>query len=209
MNKYILVSILCGLLIGVSLVGCYRLGYNNAAKPSYQLGFNDGKQSGYDQGKTDGYNLGVTTGSETGFKDGNQTGYQQGYQTGYDNAIASIPKDGYTVYDPTYQEMLNFVHTDETNNNTYIEASYTCYDYASFVVNNAQKLQIRCGFVYILFNESAHSIVCFNTTDNGLIFVEPQDDHLTTLTVGQPYWDRSYYTEPTFNDTVVRYSIIW
>ena len=60
----------------------------------------------------------------------------------------------------------------------------------------------------IEFKEGAHAIVCFNTVDKGLIFVEPQDDNIVILTIGKPYFGRSRYTVD-FDDTVMRYGIIY
>ena len=37
-----------------------------------------------------------------------------------------------------------------------------------------------------------------------IIFIEPQDDRIVTLTIGQPYWDKTIYAPPEYDDTVVR-----
>jgi hypothetical protein len=66
-----------------------------------------------------------------------------------------------------------------------------------------------CGFVYVEFLEGAHATVCFNTTDHGLIFIEPQDDEIVNLTIGQQYWDRTKYSPPDYDDTVVNFTTIW
>jgi len=111
------------------------------------------------------------------------------------------------IRDPTYSEVLEFLLYDKTDDNEYIEARYTCVEFAADVNNNAFKSGYRCGFVMIDFPEGAHTIVCFNTTD-GMIFVEPQDDRIVKLIVGQPYYDRTYYI-CDFDDTVVKYAIAW
>jgi hypothetical protein len=59
----------------------------------------------------------------------------------------------------------------------------------------------RCGFVYIEFGDSAHAIACFNTTDSGLIYVEPQTDEIVTIAIGQQY--------PHINQVIVDIGIIW
>jgi hypothetical protein len=102
------------------------------------------------------------------------------------------------VRDPTYQEALQFISSDQTDKNQYNQ-SYTCINFANDFVNNALNRGYRCGFVIIDFPESCHAIVCFNTSDKGLIFVEPQTDELVTLSTGQPYAGR----------TVLRFSITW
>jgi hypothetical protein len=52
-------------------------------------------------------------------------------------------------------------------------------------------------------------IVCFNTTNHGLVFIEPQYDMITTLTIGQPYWNRTIYELPEYDDTIESFTIIW
>jgi hypothetical protein len=104
----------------------------------------------------------------------------------------------YNVRDPTYQEALQFIGSDQTDKNQYNQ-SYTCINFANDLVNNALNQGYRCGFVIIDFPESCHAIVCFNTSDRGLIFVEPQTDELVTLSTGQPYVGK----------TVLRFSITW
>jgi hypothetical protein len=67
----------------------------------------------------------------------------------------------------------------------------------------------KCGFVYIVFPSSAHTIVCFNTTDCGLVFIEPQNDAIVKPIVGQPYWDRTRYIPPLYDDTIIYMAVVW
>ena len=43
------------------------------------------------------------------------------------------------------------------------------------------------GFVYLIFVDGAHAITCFNTIDHGLIYIEPQNDEVVTVGIGQQY----------------------
>ena len=80
---------------------------------------------------------------------------------------------------------------------------------AADFIENGFNQGYRVGFVYIQFPQSAHAIVCLNTTDNDLIFIEPQDDNiLTELTIGEPYWDRDRYIVD-YDDTIQLFEIIW
>lgn len=115
---------------------------------------------------------------------------------------------GFTIRNPTYQEMENFIAADKTNQNTYIYPTYVCWNFAGDVTNNAFTAGFRCGFVYVSFPDSAHAIVCFTTIDQGLVFIEPQDDSIMSLIIGEHYWDRSKYII-NYDDTIVHYSIIW
>lgn len=111
--------------------------------------------------------------------------------------------------DPTYLEALQFIASDSTDKNPYFRENYTCGHFAADFKLNAFEAGYRCGYVVIEFPESCHTIVCFNTTDRGLVFIEPQNDEVVTVTVGEPYWNRTRYEQPQYNDTVVRYTIVW
>jgi len=95
-------------------------------------------------------------------------------------------KRDYNIRDPTYQEALQFMCSDQTDKNQYNQ-SYTCINFANDFINNALNEGYRCGYVIIESPETSHAIVCFNTSDNGLIFIEPQTDELVTLTTGQRF----------------------
>ncbi|MFQ6094562.1 MAG: hypothetical protein ACE5NN_00315 [Candidatus Bathyarchaeia archaeon] len=155
----------------------------------------------YDTRYQEGYN--------DGHLQGNLTGYKTGYDAGYVQGVTDGAGRGYDIRDPTYREALEFVSFDLTDKNEYDKESYTCVNFAADFKNNALNAGYKCGYVYIQFPDSAHTIVCFNTTDRGLIFVEPQIDEIMTLTIGQPYWDRTRYEAPDFDDTVVRFVIAW
>lgn len=115
--------------------------------------------------------------------------------------------------DPTYQEALQFIESDQTDKNLYKEGGYTCSDFATDFKNNAWKAGYRCGYVLVFGPDWNHALNCFNTTDHGLVFIEPQEDEMVTLTIGQPYWDRTKYASPydhgTYNDTVTSFLINW
>jgi hypothetical protein len=58
---------------------------------------------------------------------------------------------------------------------------------------------LKAGYGYVEFEDGAHALVCFDTVDKGLVFVEPQTDELVTVAVGINYWDY----------TIVQFDIIW
>lgn len=97
---------------------------------------------------------------------------------------------------------------DRTNENEYSE-QYTCLDFTADVKNNAFASGYRCGYVAIDFLAYAHAIVCFNTVDQGLIFIEPQWDDIVKLVIGQSYSNINGYEIPDYDDTVVGFTIIW
>ena len=125
------------------------------------------------------------------------------------NYTSIINSKDSTIRDLTYQEMLNFIVLDQTDKNTFNEENYTCLNFAADVKNHAFLKGYKCGLVYVVFPNSAHTIVCFNTTDHGLIYIEPQNDAIIRPIVGQPYWDRIKYYPPLYNDTIIYMAIVW
>lgn len=203
----------------------YKTGFDQGSSDGYSKGFEEGKSTGYSSGYENGYSTGFTKGNasgydigyasgydqgySSGFTKGNSTGYNIGFDSGYLQGIVDGASRGFNIRDPTYQEAMNFITQDPTDKNAYVPETYTCFHFTADVKNNALKVGYRCGFVYIRFPDSAHAIVCFNTTDRGLVFIEPQDDGIMTLMIGQPYWDRTQYLAPDYDDTIVYYTIIW
>lgn len=189
----------------------YEVGYAKGKRSGYEagyaVGYSEGNATAFEAGYESGYGVGNRTGYESGYdvgyQEGNRTGYEVGYELGYGSGYLQGVIDGagrgYTIRDPTYQEVLIFISEDKTDENEYIPGKYTCLNFAADFKNNAFQAGYRCGFVEIEFPEAAHAIVCFNTTDQGLIFIEPQTDEIVTLSVGEFYWDR----------IVVRFVIIW
>jgi len=133
-----------------------------------------------------------------GYSEGESEGYQVGYDEGYVQGVEDGPESGWYLRDPTYDEAIAFINSDKTDENGYTQ-DYVCYDFTADFDSNAFQVGYRCGFVYIEFTDSAHSIVCFNTTDRGLIYIEPQNDEIVDIAVGQIY----------LGDIIVKMGIIW
>lgn len=178
----------------------YTEGTADGQQEGYQQGYTDGNtegaeegwDTGYDEGYTMGYTEGEDTGNTTGYMEGldtgNQTGYEQGYTTALDDAVGHI----YELRDPSYNEALRFIRKDPTNKNEYND-SFQCRHYSAEVISNAKEQGIISHYVYIGFNDSAHAIVAFNTTDRGLVYFEPQDDAQVYPRVSVNYFDRDKY----------------
>jgi hypothetical protein len=135
---------------------------------------------------------------DRGFIQGKDIGYSEGYAEGVVDGAGT----GYNIRNPTYAEMQVFINSDTTNLKAYSE-SYTCFNFVNDVKTNAFNSGYKAGMVYIEFADGAHAIVCFDTTDRGLMFVEPQTDDIVSLRVGGAY---DFIEEP---NTVLSYTIIW
>lgn len=167
--------------------------YTSQNASGYEIGLSEGSRTGYQSG----YNVGLSEGSSSG--------YQSGYSIGY---TAGVTSRGFNIVDPTYQQMSNFMATDVVHNHQYT-TTYVCWNFCNDYINEAFKAGWRCGFVYIDFADSAHGAVCFNTTDRGLMFVEPQSDTTVKVAIGLSYWSSNGYQPVTYNDTIVNFGIIW
>lgn len=220
MNKKIL-ALAFGIIAIIVAANVFLLDNVTAGnQQSYDQAYNEGKTEGYIEGNQTGYNfgyeMGYLTGKAEGFIAGNSSGYQIGCDAGYldgknDGYVRGVNDGvgrGYTIRDPTYSEVLAFIESDQTQKNVHNE-SYTCYEFTRDVCNNAFDAGFRAGDVYIEFSDGAHALVCFDTVDKGLVFLEPQTDEVMTVEVGVQYWDRSIYQTPDFDDTIVKYGIIW
>ena len=94
--------------------------------------------------------------------------------------------------DPTYTEMLQFLYVDETDKHLYIKDEYVCSNFSTALVTNASAFNMRVAYVRLVYTDNCalHAIVAFNTTDEGLIFIEPQNDGIVDIFVGCTNQDR-------------------
>lgn len=114
-----------------------------------------------------------------------------------DGSIVSIPTDS-VLHNPTYAEMEKFLKEDKTNQNEYNFNKYVCHDFSMDLIRNAAEKGIRAGYVGLRFPiqsafyennwGSGHALVCFDTTDKGLVFIESITDEEVRIVVGKSYW---------------------
>ena len=79
----------------------------------------------------------------------------------------------------TWKELVNFLSDDHTNWNEYIPGKYVCLDFAVDLVANAEKRYIKAWIVGVEFKDGGpgHAFVAFETTDRGIVYIEPQADN--------------------------------
>lgn len=191
--------------------GC-TLGFSQGNETGYSVGYNLGYSVGYKDGYEEGEQDGYSRGYLAGFSYGNSTGYNAGYESGYEDGYVQGVVDGagrgYTMRDPTYSEALRFMWMDQTDKHMYME-NYTCLNFAADFKGNALEAGYKCGFVYLKFPEGAHALVCFNTTDRGIVFIEPQFDAIMRVEVGIRYWVDNGFLCLDCNDIIIDFVIIW
>ncbi len=115
-----------------------------------------------------------------------------------DNELFEMEESLNLCYNPTYNEVVSFIEDDDLDDYTY-EEWFDCDEYSFTLINSSRTKKIRACFVVIypteretydltdeqeyqlyLTDPSPHAVVVFNTTDKGLIFVEPQLDDIFT-----------------------------
>jgi len=92
-----------------------------------------------------------------------------------------------TLKNPTFQELRDFILRDPTSRNEFVLNEYECRHFATEVNNNAEAEGIRSAFVLLGYNQGQHAVVAFNTTDRGLVYIEPQTDARIHPEVGGKY----------------------
>lgn len=91
------------------------------------------------------------------------------------------------IRNPTFKELRDFILKDPTSRNTFILNKYECRHFATDVNNNAEAAGIRCAFVLLCYRYGQHAVVAFETTDRGMVYIEPQTDAAIYPEVGGMY----------------------
>ena len=168
---------------------------------SYVYGHNKGYDACYEAEQKTNYTEGYTTGKQDGY----DVGYNVGYKAGLEETIS-----GYNLRDPNYQDMKDFLSQDTTDSIAYVDGEYVCTDFSAAVNNNAESHGFRCAMVDIWYPEGyGHNIIAFDTTDRGLIFIEPQFDQEVKLITGKSYSEINNFTQPPRDDTIQRFLVSW
>jgi len=75
--------------------------------------------------------------------------------------------------DPTWDELIAFLQSDNTDEQPYLNASFVCADFAEMLHNNAEAAGIKAAYVGVDFVEGeGHALTAFNTTDKGLVYAD-------------------------------------
>ena len=89
----------------------------------------------------------------------------------------------------SWDDLNLFLARDHTNWHTYDSESYTCVNYAMDLSRNAKMQNIHAWIVGVEFenSDSGHAFVAFDTSDKGVVWIEPQSDYAySAVKVGKP-----------------------
>ena len=85
--------------------------------------------------------------------------------------------------DPTWDELISFLESDDTDEQPYIEDLFVCADFAEMLHNNAEESGIKALYVGVDFIVGeGHALNAFNTTDKGLVYVDCTRGFSTPIT---------------------------
>jgi len=87
--------------------------------------------------------------------------------------------------DPSWDELREFVVNDDTDEQPYILDSFVCTDFATMLHDRAEAAGIRAAYVSVDFGDSpGHALNAFNTTDQGLVYIDCTGQGLNIATSG-------------------------
>ncbi len=124
--------------------------------------------------------------------------------------LADIPDEPKELYRPTYAELIDFLNRNPVNKNRYIPGEYVCWNFACDLQRDAHAEGMYMDYWYIATPSFAHALVGVLTSDKGIVFIEPQNDHPMKVEIGIRYWQwlrgpyfYNYYTEDDTITTMV------
>lgn len=96
-------------------------------------------------------------------------------------------------YNPPLKKVREIVEETDVDRNTYVEGEYNCAEFSYDLVNEFLERDVHSCSVELIFNDdSAHGLVALNTSDKGVIYVEPQDDKIIyNLEKGDDYCEKA------------------
>jgi len=99
--------------------------------------------------------------------------------------------DNPSATNPSFSQLMTFLHQDQTEKNTYNIGVYDCSEFSRDVHNNAEARGIRAAVVHIWFRigRVGHALNAFLTSDCGLVYVDCTDgpDTIARVKVGKEY----------------------
>jgi len=165
--------------------------------------------------RSNGYNRGYAETFPVGFQEAYGEAFNKGYNKAYEIGVTTRFTRGtgnrVELSNPTYSELKEFLVRDETNLNRYVHDEYICFHFAADLNNNAEAAGIRAAYVQIRAQNWAHAVTAFETSDRGLVFIEPQSDRNVELAIGEPYsWQQAGALPlASGNEPILEIQIIW
>ena len=101
--------------------------------------------------------------------------------------------DGMSAIDylPTLSEVKEVIKNNKIENKEYDDEAFNCVEFSHNLIKAFQEAKIYACITELWFEEGAHANVVVNTSDKGIIYIEPQDDKIIyNLEIGDDYCDK-------------------
>ena len=166
-----------------------------------------------------GVGIGVYFYGQNSYNAGKELGKQEGYkaceaklqpeinrlQTETENLKKQIAEKK-LLRNPTYAELMNFLKRDKTNDRKPTSPIDT-WNFAPELKRNAQKEGFQAFIVVVGCEGFTQLINAFMTTDQGLIYIEPQNDKPVKVNIGESYFTQNSWSKPKDKkDTIIAVS---
>jgi hypothetical protein len=82
---------------------------------------------------------------------------------------------------PTHTEVVSLVRRNKIDEVPYDDDNFNCVEYSFGLIKGFLEEKIHACITWIIFDEEAeasHAIVAVNTSDKGVIYIEPQEDKI-------------------------------
>lgn len=120
------------------------------------------------------------------------------------------PTDRHNLRVPTFNAVKDFLANDPTNLKQYITGKYVNRHFAQDVTNAAKEKGLRCAVVAVVFQGGKNTfVVAFQTTDSGVVFVDPLTDRAIKVNKGGRFYSDNDLSGGNANDIIADVLIYW
>lgn len=97
----------------------------------------------------------------------------------------------------SYNDLIAFLNTDNTEDKLYVLPTYTCVDFSADLYNDAEVNRIKCALVSVHFKEPipGHAFNAFETTDKGIVYIDCTGINATCIEDGYRATDNNVYLQ--------------
>jgi len=176
-------ALACALIMAAIIGSVGYASYSIGHVSGYEAGYGSGYECGYSPYNQD-YDRYYTGGDEVRLSESLGISQNIGLSS---QDIETNPSRSTTLKTPTFKEVKDFITADQTNQNGWQENVYECRHFAADVCHHAREAGWDCALTLLCFDKEQHAVIAFNTSDRGLIYIEPYNDKIVYPRVGGIY----------------------
>ena len=199
MPRYLLKGLLITLAVIGTLIGT-GFGVNAAISANFERNLRHANQQGAKEGLSQGQNAGLWQGNEAGYQAGGKLGY---VTAGGANATQVLQPGYYFEYNPTYDEVMSILNGSDMTTAEQVLAYCKANAIRAAYVRVPIARPAPAGRIYL------YQLLAFDTTDKGLIIIEPASRRTVKVEVGKSYSQLNGFPPSSFDDTITKVTIVW